>query len=76
MSETLLSEAKQGKKLKIVRLESGKHMESRLIGMGLPIGSKLEILQRQNHGPIVISVGDARLGIGAGMASKIIVVEV
>jgi len=42
-------------------------------GMGLRIGKVVEMLQNGVNGPVLIKVDDSRIGMGRGMAMKILV---
>lgn len=71
-NSTALSELRPGEKARVVELVGGRGFKNRMLGMGLHAGFELEMIQNAGaHGPIVISVGGSRLGIGAGMADKI-----
>ena len=45
----------------------------KLIGMGLAPGMQLEVVSAQPSGSVIVAVGEERIGLGAGMANKIIV---
>ena len=70
-----LSEVAPGAKVKITAFAGGKEFKHRLLGLGLTIGSELEVLKgslgRQH--PLLIGAGGNRLMVGHGMAEKIMV---
>jgi ferrous iron transport protein A len=70
-----LSEIGVSKRATVVSMQGGRGMHNRLLGMGLNIGSKLEVLKCNGGrgGPMLVAVGQTRLAIGRGMADKIIV---
>jgi ferrous iron transport protein A len=70
-----LTSMKPKQKAFIVALNGGTEFERRLVGMGLHIGSEVEILFPCAHvdDPAIVAAGETRLAIGYGMASKIIV---
>ncbi len=45
----------------------------RLMEMGLTPGTHVEVLNLQEHGPILLGVRDCKLALGRGMASMVIV---
>ena len=62
-----------GNKVRIVSLIGGRGMQQHLIGMGLDIGSEIEVIHQGVPGPFIVGVKETRLAIGAGMAQKIMV---
>ena len=52
---------------------AGKSLEKRLIEMGIGTGKVVTVLQRDTDGPLLLAVGETRIGIGRGMAMKILV---
>jgi len=65
--------AKEGERVKIVGIASGKSLAKRLTAMGLTDGTAIQVLQWQPHVGFVVRCGETRLAIGAGMAHKIMV---
>ena len=59
----------------VVELNASNDLQGRLMGMGLTIGAKVEIL----HGgygrfePLVVGVGESRIAIGRDVAKMILV---
>lgn len=70
----LLSEGRPGQQL-WVRGFRGKEGMSRLLAMGITPGSQVQILSRQGSGSVVVAIADNRLGLGAGLASRVLVTE-
>ncbi len=70
---TPLTIVSSGKIVKIVSLMGGKGIHQHLIGMGLDIGSEIEVIHQGVPGPFIVGVKETRLAIGAGMAQKIMV---
>ncbi len=67
-----LSDLHAGHKARIIAVRGGRGFRERFSGMGLHIGSELEVLQSSgSNGMILIRTGDTRLMIGHGMAHKI-----
>ncbi|MDJ1180120.1 FeoA family protein [Roseofilum sp. BLCC_M91] len=70
----LLSEGQPGQQV-WVRGFQGKGGISRLLAMGITPGSQVQILSRQGSGSVVVAIADNRLGLGAGLASRVLVTE-
>lgn len=51
----------------------GKGGMNRLLSMGLTTGVELQIMSSQPSGSVVVAIQGSRLGLGAGMAQKILV---
>ena len=68
-----LTAAFPGDIVRIVSLMGGRGMHQHLIGMGLDIGSEIEVIHQGVPGPFIVGVKETRLAIGAGMAQKIMV---
>lgn len=54
----------------------GKGIISRLAGMGIGIGQIVEVVKNEGRGPVIVKVGESKVAIGRGMASKIVVEKV
>ncbi|HQS03805.1 MAG: hypothetical protein B7Y07_09735 [Halothiobacillus sp. 24-54-40] len=65
--------AARGARVRVAGL-AGDHpaLAKRLEGMGIHLGSELEIIQRE-AGALIVRVGNTRVALGAGMAHKILV---
>lgn len=68
-----LAMAAEGQPVRVVALRAGRNLDRRLTDLGLNVGSKLRVVQRQGSG-LVVSRGETRMAIGGGMAMKILVV--
>ena len=67
-----LNELRPGQKARIIAVRGGRGFRERFSGMGLHVGSEMEVLQSTgSNGMILIKTGDTRLMIGHGMAHKI-----
>jgi Fe2+ transport system protein FeoA len=66
-----LSMVAPGKKVRLVRINGGRNLRSRLAAMGLMPGTDVEVISGGHGGPCVVSVRDSRLILGRGMALKI-----
>lgn len=67
-----LSQTKAGATVWVVGFAE-KGGTNRFLGMGLIRGTKLQIVNAQPSGSVMIAIQDQRMGIGAGMANKILV---
>jgi len=64
--------APMGVPLRIESIQADKATEKRLLSMGMPLGTLVEILHRRG-GAVVLAVGGSRLAVGADMACRILV---
>jgi Fe2+ transport system protein FeoA len=71
-----LSEGTKDREYKIVGLTGGRGARSRLLDLGLTIGVVIKAIIVHTYGPVLIEVRGTRLGIGHGLARKIMVLEV
>lgn len=69
-----LSLARRGEKLRIAAFLTGKGLGKRLSDLGLHKGSEIEVVMRQMNGSTVVSHGNNRVALGAGVAQMINVV--
>jgi Fe2+ transport system protein FeoA len=68
-----LSAIRSGQKVRLVSIEAGRGLNSRLISMGLAPNVEITVVSNNHPGPFVISVKGARMMLGRGMAHKIMV---
>jgi ferrous iron transport protein A len=62
-----------GQMVKIVSVEAGINLKSRLTAMGLIPGVEIEVVRNSSSGPFIVVVKGTRLVLGRGMARKIMV---
>lgn len=73
MTSTIpLAHVPPGKSVKIVRIEGGPHLTSRLYQMGLVPGTTAKVLMN-GRGPVIIKVRNVSIALGRGMAYKVFV---
>jgi Fe2+ transport system protein FeoA len=60
-----------GCRARVASLGNGCGCSSRLRSLGVTLGSEVELVKRNNWGPVLIAVGGTRLAIGRGMAAQI-----
>jgi ferrous iron transport protein A len=65
-----LAMAGVGDRLKITKLKGSEGMVKRLIGMGFVAGCEVQIIST-NGGSVIVALADNRIGLGVGMAQKI-----
>lgn len=65
-----LAMASIGETLQIVKLKGSEGTVRRLIGMGLVPTIEVQIVSTSG-GSVIVAIGDNRIGLGAGMAQKI-----
>jgi ferrous iron transport protein A len=69
-----LSQMYPGQSGRVVKIEGGAGLISRLNAMGIRPGKKVtKVSSMLMRGPVTVQAGSTRLAIGFGMASKIIV---
>ena len=67
-----LSMADEGRHVLVVALRGGSGLDRRMTEMGLNVGAKLVVRQREGGG-VVVMRGGTRFALGGGMAHKIMV---
>ena len=60
-----------GRRGRITQMLGGRQMIRRLLGLGLRIGSEVEVVQHRGRGVVVASHG-VRVALGGGVAEKLI----
>ena len=68
-----LSMIKPGRVVKMVSIEGGVNLRSRLASMGLIPGVEIAVVRNSQAGPFIVTVKGSRLVLGRGMAQKIMV---
>lgn len=71
-----LSEARVGRTYRLINLAGGQSFREKIAAMGLNAGVKFRIITNSGHGPVGLEVRNTKLGIGRGMAEKIVVEEI
>ena len=67
-----LSMADEGRHVLVVAWRGGSGLDRRMTEMGLNVGAKLVVRQREGGG-VVVMRGETRFALGGGMAHKIMV---
>lgn len=68
-----LSTIKAGETVKLVSINTGRGLNSRLASMGLVPNVEITVVNNDHPGPFVISVRNSRMMLGRGIAHKIMV---
>lgn len=68
-----LSMVKAGDKVRLVSVNAGRSLNSRLSAMGLVSDVEITVVNNGQPGPFVISVKDCKMMLGKGIAHKIMV---
>ncbi len=66
-----------GETATIVAINTEQELQGRLMGMGLFVGTKVDILRggQGKSGPLLVGIGNTRLALGRDVASTILVEE-
>jgi len=62
--------AGEGTRVRVLALQGGKGLTTRLTELGLNVGTELRVVQRQSGG-LMVARGESRIVLGAGMAVRI-----
>ncbi len=52
-------------------IQGGQKVSRRLLGLGLRVGSEVEVLHHRGHGVVVANAGN-RIALGGGIAEKLL----
>ncbi len=67
-----LSHVREGEDVMVIQVEGGRGVHRRLRELGIGTGSRVKVIQNTG-GPVIVMVGDSRMGLGRGVAEKIVV---
>lgn len=73
MQTRLLSTAKAGESVRLIRIDAGRGLNSRLASLGLVANAELKVVSNGHPGPFVLIVKEAKVVLGRGVAQKILV---
>jgi Fe2+ transport system protein FeoA len=68
-----LSTVRTGTKVRVVRVEAGRGLNSRLASMGFVPGVEVTVVSNGHPGPFVVIIKDVKMVLGRGVAHKIMV---
>ncbi|MGK7876986.1 MAG: ferrous iron transport protein A [Xenococcaceae cyanobacterium] len=69
-----LGTSRIGHRVKVVGFR-GKGGINRLLSLGLIPGTEVQVISCTREGSVIVTVGDNRIGLGAGMAQRILVTD-
>jgi len=61
-----------GQRVRLRRIGGDRHLQRRLLGLGLRSGVELDIVQFRGNG-VVVARGETRIALGSGVADKLLV---
>jgi Fe2+ transport system protein FeoA len=70
-----LAMASSGKLLTVTGINAGWGLQRRLADMGLTPGVQIQVMNGKCAGPVLIDLRGSRVGLGRGVAQKILVKE-
>ena len=68
-----LSTVRAGETVKLIGVDAGQGLKSRLASMGLLSNMEFTVVSNGHPGPFVISVRNSKMVLGRGIAQKILV---
>ncbi len=68
-----LSMVQPGQKVRLVTVQAGRGLKTRLAEMGLVPGVELEVINSNSAGPFIVAIKQSRIMLGRGMARRIVV---
>ena len=68
-----LSVVKTGEKARLLRVDAGRRLNSRLASMGFVPNTEITVVSNGHPGPFVVVVKDVKMALGRGVAHKILV---
>jgi ferrous iron transport protein A len=60
-----------GTRARILVIRGGRELVRRLLGLGIRIGSEVDVLHRRGRG-VVLASGDTRIALGGDIAEKLL----
>ncbi len=66
-----LDQLKEGETVIIKAIDGGREARNRLINMGIIPGAEIYIEKQSFFSPVILRIGETKLMIGRGLASKI-----
>jgi ferrous iron transport protein A len=71
-----LASMEEGLCARLVAVEAGTSLRTRLVAMGLRTGCEVRVVRNGGRGPFVVALGSSRIVLGRGMAHQVRVVPV
>jgi len=67
-----IGELPVGARARIVEIQGGRQLVRRLLGLGIRVGSEVDVLHHRGRG-VVVARGETRIALGSGIADKLLV---
>ncbi len=67
-----LSDLTPGAQVRVSRILGGHQLQRRLLGLGIRVGSRVQVLHRRGRG-VVVAAGGTRVALGGGIAERLLV---
>lgn len=71
-----LSTASAGKTVKVISIDAGHGLKSRLASMGVLTNTALHILRNEGAGRLIVAIKNSKVVLGRGASGKIMVREI
>ncbi len=68
-----LSTVRTGEQVRLVRVDAGRGLNSRLASMGFVSNVEIRVVSNSHPGPFVVIIKDVKMVLGRGVAQKIMV---
>jgi len=65
-----VSELPVGHRFRLIRVDGGRHLQRRLLALGLTLGGEAELVHRRGGG-VVLARGANRIALGEGVAHRL-----
>ena len=72
VAKATLEAAPIGSRARITAIQGGRNLHRRLLGLGLRVGSEVEVLHHRGRGVVVASAGN-RIALGSGVSEKLLI---
>lgn len=69
----LLSTVTTGDTVRVVRVQAGRGLNSRLASMGFVSNVSIRVVSNSHPGPFVVIIKDVKMVLGRGVAQKILI---
>ena len=66
----------EGERVLAIAIAGGRRMQRRLADIGIVRGAQIAVVSRSGNGSMIVALSGCRLGLGAGMAHRVIVTPV
>ncbi len=74
--EISLLDVKPGQKVRLMSIEVGKSLRSRLAAMGMVANTEIMVISDGRPGPFVVNVKGTKIALGRDMVSRIMVEDI